>query len=62
MEIDWKEVIGYVVGFFSWVYGKLPNTCDGWTDLIAFLTVTVTFVFITMPKAWDFQKKWWGKR
>ena len=56
MEIDWQEVTGYTVGFFSWIYGKFPNSYEGWTDLIAFLIVAVTFVFITMPKAWDFQK------
>ena len=61
MEIEWQEVAGYLVGFWTWAYGKLPATCEGWTDLVALLIVAVTFVFITLPKAWDFQKGRWGK-
>ncbi len=62
MEIDWREITGYLVSFFSWLYGQMPNTCEGWTDLIALLIVVVTFIFITMPKPWDFQKKRWEKK
>ncbi len=61
MDIEWHEITGYVVACFTWIYGKMPSTCEGWTDLVAFMIVVVTFVFITMPKAWDYQKARWKK-
>ncbi len=61
MDIEWQEIAGYFVGFWTWMYGKLPVTCEGWTDFLAFLIVAVTFIFITMPKAWDYQKERWKK-
>lgn len=62
MEIDWQEWTGYCVGCFSWVHGMVPGTCEGWSQLFTLLIVSVTFLFITLPKAWDFQKKRWGKK
>lgn len=62
MEIEWEEIVGYIIGFLTWMWGKCPTTCEGWTDLVALLIVVVTFVFITMPKAWDFQKERWREK
>jgi len=62
LGIEWHEVTGYVTGFSAWAYKHLPASYDGWTDLMAFSIVTVTFIFITLPKAWDFQKARWKKR
>ena len=55
MEISWKEIVGYLVSFFTWLCGYLPTTCEGWTQLFALAIVVITFFFITLPKAWDFQ-------
>ena len=59
MKDWWHEIAGYSAGLFAWIYKFLPGTCEGWTKVFALLTVTVTFIFITLPKAWDFQKKRW---
>jgi len=56
MGLDWKEIFGYFVSLFVWLVGFLPKTCEGWTHLLAFFIAFVTFFFITLPKAWDYQK------
>ena len=56
------EVTGYSVGIGAWFWKMLPGSCEGWTHVFALLIVAVTFFFVTMPKAWDFQKKRWTKR
>lgn len=58
----WHEIIGYSVGCGTWFWKMIPGSCEGWTHIFALLIVAVTFVFITMPKAWDFQRKRWGKK
>lgn len=58
----WHEFVGYGVGFCAKAYGMLPGTYEDWTHLFALMIVAVTFIFITLPKAWDFQKKRWGKK
>ena len=55
----WHEIAGYGVSLGSWFYHILPGTCEGWTKVFALLIAAVTFIFITLPKAWDFQKKRW---
>jgi len=50
------------VSFFGWFFHLLPNSCEDWTKLFALLIAAVTFIFITLPKAWDFQKKRWAKK
>ena len=57
----WHEVAGYSVGIGAWFLKMLPSSCEGWTHVFALLIVAVTFIFITLPKAWDFQNKRWSK-
>jgi len=60
--MDWQEWTGYCVGFFSWLYSLLPGTCNEWSQLFTVLILGVTFLFITLPKAWDNIRKRWGKK
>lgn len=39
-----------------------PDHCDYATKIIALFIAIVTIVFITLPRAWDFQKARWEER
>ena len=53
------EIIGYIA---TWVCIHLPKNCDEWSSFIGVLIGGITLVFITLPKAWDFQKERWRKK
>ena len=62
IKFDWEEKMSYLVSFSIWVIGCFPIDCVGWTHLLAFLITFITLVFITLPKAWDFQRKRYYKK
>jgi len=62
MKLDIAEIWGYIVGSVAWLVGWLPCTCEGWTQLFALMIVMVTFIFITLPKAYDFQRRRFKKK
>jgi len=55
--LDWEETASYCVSLWAWMTGIFSRNCEEWAHLFAFLTIFVTFVCITLPKAYDFQKK-----
>ncbi len=54
------EIIGWVVSFCCWF---TPAHCDHFAKVLAVLIGVVTLLFITLPKAWDYQvQRWRGKK
>ncbi|MCK5783866.1 MAG: hypothetical protein KAH06_05425 [Desulfobacterales bacterium] len=55
------DVIGYAVYLFLKYMPDMPHTCEEWTQIVALIIGLVTLFGITLPKAWDIQKKRWQK-
>jgi len=58
----WREITGYTVSLFGWFFHLLPASCEEWTRFFAMMIAAITLFGITLPKAWDLQKKRWGKK